>query len=99
MVSPSEFREREGISPQTFAAGRGRGSGRGCWRHVTSWAAASLRSPIAAAGAAGRPLIASRHLSARGKQQQKDTSSSLDPTTVPSGHMVRGKRDRGGPAN
>lgn len=99
MVSPSEFREREGISPQTFAAGRGHGSGRGCWRHVTSWAAASLRSPIAAAGAAGRPLIASRHLSARGKQQQKDTSSSLVPTTVPSGHMVRGKRDRGGPAN
>lgn len=97
MVSPSEFREREGISPQTFAAGRGRGSGRGCWRHVTSWAAVSPRSPRAAA--AGRPLIASRHLSARGKQQQKDTSSSLVPTTVPSGHMVRGKRDRGGPAN
>lgn len=97
MVSPSEFREREGISPQTFAAGRGHGSGRGCWRHVTSWAAVSPRSPRAAA--AGRPLIASRHLSARGKQQQKDTSSSLVPTTVPSGHMVRGKRDRGGPAN
>lgn len=29
-------------SPRTFAAGRGPGIGRGCWRRVTSWAAACL---------------------------------------------------------
>lgn len=29
-------------SPRTFAASRGPGIGRGCWRHVTSWAAACL---------------------------------------------------------
>lgn len=29
-------------SPQTFAAGRGPGIGRECWRRVTSWAAACL---------------------------------------------------------
>lgn len=29
-------------SPQTFAAGQGPGIGRGCWRRVTSWAAACL---------------------------------------------------------
>lgn len=29
-------------SPRTFAAGQGPGIGRGCWRRVTSWAAACL---------------------------------------------------------
>jgi len=42
------------LSPRTFAAGRGLGSGRGCWRRVTSWAAASPTSRWAAGGAAGK---------------------------------------------
>lgn len=42
-------------SPRTFAEGQGPGSGKGCWRHVTSWAAASLTNRWAAGGAAGSP--------------------------------------------
>lgn len=58
-------------SPQTFALGQGPGSGRECWRHVTFWAAASLKSLSAGAGAAESPLFASHHLSARGKQTEE----------------------------
>lgn len=58
-------------SPQTFALGQGPGSGRECWRHVTFWAAASLKSLSAGAGAAESPLFASHHLSAGGKQTER----------------------------
>lgn len=58
-------------SPQTFALGQDPGSGRECWRHVTFWAAASLKSLSAGAGAAESPLFASHHLSAGGKQTEK----------------------------
>lgn len=54
-------------SPQTFASGPGPGSGRECWRHVTVWAAASLKSLSAGAAAAESPLFASRHLPAGGE--------------------------------
>lgn len=69
-------------SPQTFAGGQGPGSGRECWRRATVWAAASLKSLSAAAAAAERPLFASHHLSARGKQTQRDTSCSLAATVA-----------------
>lgn len=50
-------------SPQTSAAGRGPGNGRGCWRRGAAWAAAFLKTLSAGAGAAGSPLFASRRLS------------------------------------
>lgn len=43
------------ISPRTFAGGRGLGNGKGCWRRVTSWAAASPMNRWTAGGAAGSP--------------------------------------------
>lgn len=49
-------------SPRTFAGGPGHGSGMECWRHVTAWAAVSLKSLRAGAGAAGSPLSAPHHL-------------------------------------
>lgn len=56
-------------SPQTFAVGPGHGSGMECWRHVTAWAAASLKSLRAGAGAAGSPLSAPPHLPAGEKHK------------------------------
>lgn len=53
-------------SPQTFASGRGPGSGRECWTRVTVWVAASPTS----LSAVRRPF-ASRRLSARGSKQDK----------------------------
>lgn len=63
------------ISPQTFAAGQGLGNGKGCWRRVTSWAAASRRNRWAAGGAAGSPLSVQPPLPAAGKDTVCQISS------------------------
>lgn len=54
-------------SPRTFAGDPGHGIGMECWRRVTAWAAASPKSLMAGAGAAGSPLSAPPHLPAGDK--------------------------------
>lgn len=54
------------ISPRTFAGGQDLGNGKGCWRRVTSWAAASPTSRWIA-GEAGTPPSVQPLLPAAGK--------------------------------
>ncbi len=63
------------ILPRTFAGGQGLGNGKGCWRRVTSWVAASLRSHWAAGGAAGSPLSVLPRLPAATKHRACQVSS------------------------
>lgn len=66
------------ISPQTFAEGQGLGSGKVCWRHVTSWAAASqINHCKAAGGAAGSSLSVQHPLPAAGKHTMCHTLASI----------------------
>ncbi len=63
------------ISPQTSAGGQGLGNGKGCWRHVTSWAAASLTNHWVAGGDAGSPPSVQPPLPAMGKHTACHTLS------------------------
>lgn len=65
------------ISPQTFAEGQGLGSGKVCWRHATSWAAASQTNHWAAGGAAGSSLSVQPPLTAAGKHTTCRTLASI----------------------
>lgn len=65
--------------PQTFAAGPGPESGKGCWKHVTVWAAAYRSHCLA--GVASGCLSVPLHLSA-GKGHISTMTSALFQTAV-----------------
>lgn len=56
-------------SPQTFAAGQGPGSGKGCWKRVTVWAAACQNHTLV--GVASGCLSVPLHLCAGGEGENE----------------------------